>query len=154
MQTSYFYSSFGWVKITVHDGFVCQLVFTRQVPAGPQYMDPLQQMAVEQLEEYLAGTRTVFTLPFRLSGTPFRQSVFRCLMNIPYGETRTYGEVAAMLNKPSAARAVGMACHANPLHVLVPCHRVVGSNGNLTGYAAGIQLKADLLRLENPAFRI
>ena len=104
---------------------------------------------IRQLEEYFEGRRTEFDFPLDIQGTPFQMAVWQELQRIPYGSTRTYGEVAQSLGKRSAARAVGMANHDNPVAVVIPCHRVVGSNGSLTGYAGGLHLKQQLLSLEN-----
>ena len=103
-----------------------------------------------QLEEYAAGRRRAFDLPLNPAGTPFQRQVWRALLDIPYGETHTYGALAAAIGKPGAARAVGAACGRNPLVVLIPCHRVVGADGALTGYSAegGVERKAALLELE------
>ncbi len=109
---------------------------------------PLLVQAARELGEYFAGTRRTFTFPIRAHGTPFQQEVWRALQNIPYGETRTYGQIAAQIGRPKAVRAVGMANHRNPLPIVVPCHRVVGADGSLTGYAGGLGIKTLLLRLE------
>lgn len=109
---------------------------------------PLLQEAEEQLTEYFAGVRREFDLPLAPKGTPFQQAVWAELLKIPYGETRTYGQLAAALGKPKASRAVGSACHCNPIGILIPCHRVVGANGSLTGYAGGLDVKEYLLELE------
>lgn len=101
-----------------------------------------------QLEEYFAGTRREFDLPLAPAGTPFQRGVRAALMKIPYGETRTYGEIAAALGSPKAARAVGAANHANPFPPIVPCHRVVGAGGRLVGYAGGLGAKRALLEME------
>jgi methylated-DNA-[protein]-cysteine S-methyltransferase len=101
--------------------------------------------AADQLEQYFAGERTAFTLPLRLGGTPFQREVWRALTRIPFGETRTYGAVAASVGRPSAARAVGAANGQNPFCIVVPCHRLVGSNGGLVDYAAGVEVKRWLL---------
>lgn len=108
---------------------------------------PLISEAVRQLEEYFAGTRTVFDIPLRPSGTEFQRRVWDALREIPYGQTRTYGEIARVCGCPNAARAVGGACHNNPISIIIPCHRVVGANG-LTGYAGGLDKKKALLELE------
>ena len=102
---------------------------------------PLLQEAEEQLTEYFAGIRREFDLPLAPKGTPFQQAVWAQLLQIPYGETRTYGQLAAALGKPGAGRAVGSACHCNPLAILIPCHRVLGANGSLTGYSGGLDVK-------------
>ncbi len=101
-----------------------------------------------QLAEYFAGERTAFELPLAPTGTPFQRDVWDALLAIPYGETRSYGELAAAVGKPGAARAVGRANHDNPIGVVIPCHRVIGAAGSLTGYAGGIDRKRYLLELE------
>lgn len=104
-----------------------------------------------QLEEYFAGRRRRFELPLAAAGTAFQQAVWAELMRIPCGETRTYGEVAAALGRPSASRAVGRANATNPICVIVPCHRVIGADGSLTGFAFGEAIKRRLLVLEGVA---
>lgn len=104
--------------------------------------------AVAQILEYLEGKRTGFELPLDLRGTPFQTRVWRALLEIPYGETRSYLEVARALRRPRAVRAVGAANGANPLALVVPCHRVVATGGKLQGYAGGLDLKARLLAME------
>ena len=104
--------------------------------------------AVGQLGEYFAGRRTAFDLPLAPEGTPFQLETWMKLREIPYGETITYGELARRMGKPNAFRAVGAANGANPLPILVPCHRVIGSDGNLTGFGGGIETKLELLKLE------
>ena len=106
----------------------------------------------EQLEAYAAGHRRTFDLPLRLHGSPFSQRVWAALQRIPFGETRSYGQLAAELGDLNLSRAVGRANGANPVSILVPCHRVIGANGTLTGYAGGLAMKERLLRLEG-AFR-
>ncbi len=103
---------------------------------------------VRQLREYFAGTRREFDLPLRLKGTEFQQRVWRELTEIPYGETWSYGQLAKRINKPGASRAVGLANGRNPVSILVPCHRVIGANGSLTGYGGGLQRKQWLLAHE------
>jgi len=108
----------------------------------------LLDRAAGEMQRYAAGELRRFTVPLDLQGTPFQRAVWKALQEIPYGETRTYGEIAARIGKPGAARAVGMACRENPVGILVPCHRVIGAGGGLTGYAGGIELKEKLLDLE------
>ena len=108
----------------------------------------LLSMATIQLDEYFQGKRTTFSLPFKLTGTPFQLAVWKELQNIPYGKTTSYKEIAQKINKPKAYRAVGMANNKNPLPIIIPCHRVIGSNGKLIGYAGGLKLKNYLLELE------
>ncbi len=110
--------------------------------------------AVDQLESYFAGELFDFELDLELMGTPFQRSVWAALLTIPYGETRSYGEIAAQVGSPGASRAVGLANGHNPIGIIVPCHRVIGSNGSLTGYGGGLDRKRALLALEksrNPA---
>ena len=104
-----------------------------------------------ELTEYFAGTRHDFDLPVLPEGTDFQKNVWDKLRLIPYGETRTYGELAAMTGSEKASRAVGMANHCNPILILIPCHRVIGADGSLTGYAAGLAAKKYLLQLEQEA---
>ena len=113
---------------------------------------PVLREAARQLQEYLGGTRTCFDLSLDLrGGTPFQQAVWRALCAIPRGRTTSYLAIAQALGKPSAVRAVGAAVGRNPVSVAVPCHRVLGSDGNLTGYAGGLERKRALLRLEEAA---
>lgn len=102
-----------------------------------------------EFEAYFAGRLQRFTLPLAASGTAFQQTVWQALCDIPYGETRSYGDIARAIGKPNAMRAVGAANGRNPLSIIVPCHRVIGQNGSLTGYAGGLEIKKALLQLEN-----
>lgn len=104
--------------------------------------------AVHEVLEYLDGRRRTFDVPVRMSGTPFQEKVWEALCGIPYGETRSYGEIAKLVGSPKGSRAVGMACGRNPVMILVPCHRVVGSNGRLVGFGGGLPMKEYLLALE------
>jgi O-6-methylguanine DNA methyltransferase len=104
--------------------------------------------AAEQLQRYFSGKGHSFDLPLDIHGTPFQQAVWKALLEIPYGETRSYAQVAAAVGRPRAARAVGMANGANPLPIVIPCHRVICSDGSLGGYGGGLALKEALLRLE------
>ena len=110
---------------------------------------PLLRAAREELLAYFAGERRAFDLPLDPAGTDFQRAVWEALGAISYGETRTYGEIAAAVGRPKAVRAVGQANHVNPLPIFIPCHRVVGKNGALTGYAGGLDLKRALLALES-----
>jgi len=119
-------------------------------PLAPQH--PVLLQAVQQLKDYFAGQRTTFNLPLDLgSGSAFQQAVWQALQQIPWGTTTSYGRLGASTGKPSAARAVGAAVGRNPLSIIVPCHRVLGANGSLTGYAGGLARKMALLRLEGAA---
>ena len=112
---------------------------------------PLLLDAERQLQEYFRGKRKTFELPLSPTGTAFQKAVWSALMEIPYGETRSYAEIAARIGNPRACRAVGMANHRNPLPVFIPCHRVIASDGNLAGYAGGLSIKVALLALESRA---
>lgn len=101
-----------------------------------------------QLEEYFCDQRTAFNIPLAPEGTAFQKKVWEALRQIPYGETKTYGQVAAAIGNPKACRAVGMANNRNPIGIIIPCHRVIGSNGKLVGYAGGINIKEQLLKIE------
>jgi O-6-methylguanine DNA methyltransferase len=108
----------------------------------------LAQRAVRELQEYAEGRRKKFTVPLDLVGTPFQQKVWQALCEIPYGETRSYQQIARRVGNPKASRAVGMANHYNPVAIVVPCHRVIASDGSLGGYAGGLEMKRQMLRLE------
>lgn len=109
---------------------------------------PVLEQAAGELAEYFSGTRREFTVPLTPHGTEFQRFVWGELCKIPYGETTAYADIAARLGKPNACRAVGNANNRNPLPIFIPCHRVIGKNGSLTGYAGGLAVKEALLRLE------
>ncbi|MBS0201152.1 MAG: methylated-DNA--[protein]-cysteine S-methyltransferase [Proteobacteria bacterium] len=109
---------------------------------------PLIDEAQRQLDDYFAGKRTIFDVPLAPRGTPFQLAVWQALREIPFGDTWTYGDLARHINQPSAVRAVGAANGRNPIPVIVPCHRVIGSDGSLTGFGGGLPTKEFLLRLE------
>jgi len=108
----------------------------------------LLKEAIKQLNEYLEGKRSSFDLPLEPKGTEFQKKVWNALKEIPFGETRSYGEIAKIIGNEKASRAVGMANNKNPIAIMVPCHRVIGANGKLVGYAGGLDLKEKLLELE------
>ena len=116
--------------------------------AGSEVSNALAQKCKAELEEYFAGKRKLFDLPLKQEGTDFQKKVWQELKQIPYGETKTYGEIAKLIDKPKAARAIGMANHNNSIMILIPCHRVIGADGSLTGYAYGTKAKKFLLELE------
>jgi len=124
----------------------------KRVPLGVLAEDssnPFLIQAEAELADYFAGKRRAFTVPLDFNGTGFQQSVWQALLTIPFGETRSYGQIAAQLGKPSASRAVGAANGRNPISIIAPCHRVIGASGKLTGFAGGLETKAHLLALEN-----
>ena len=109
---------------------------------------PLIKKAATQLKEYFDGKRKVFNVPLTFHGTAFKVKVWEAIQTIPYGETRSYSEIAAMINNPKARQAVGRTNHTNQIAIIVPCHRVIGHDGSLVGYAGGLELKEKLLELE------
>lgn len=141
-------SPLGPLCLTQEGDSLVSLQFCDVFPPEGSCPTSLLAQAQRQLEEYFAGQRTAFDLPLRPQGTAFQRSVWQALQAIPYGETRTYGQIAAAVGRPKASRAVGGACHCNPIGIIIPCHRVVGASGSLTGYAGGLDRKAALLALE------
>lgn len=151
MKNLWFYDSpIGKLGIVEEDGRLIQVVFgDKGCPQDLNVLEtPLIARAGQQLFEYFGQRRKEFDLPFRLTGTDFQKSCWYAVSKIPYGETRTYREVALSLGKPKAVRAMGSANGKNPLPIIVPCHRVIGSDGSLTGYGGGLEAKRYLLNLE------
>ena len=109
----------------------------------------LLKKASQQLKDYFEGKRKIFELPLSPKGTDFQQSVWKALLEIPFGETRSYGDIAKRIGNPKASRAVGMANNRNPIAIFIPCHRVIGANGSLVGYGGGLDIKKYLLSIEN-----
>ena len=139
----------GPVGIAEADGRIVSIFFWELPPLCFEDREtPLIKRAAGQLTEYFGGKRRVFDLPLEFNGTDFQKKVWAALMTIPYGETRSYGEIARQIGNPNASRAVGMANHRNPIVIVCPCHRVVGSDGSLTGYGGGLRNKEYLLKLE------
>ena len=149
MEFWMFDTPLGSMAVGEEDGVVTRLWLPgAPLPRLMPHKTPLLERAEEQILEYCTQQRQVFDLPLSPVGTPFQQKVWRALEEIPYGQTRTYGELAQLVDCPGGARAVGMANHRNPIPILIPCHRVVGAKGQLTGYAGGLELKQVLLKLE------
>ncbi|MEU0676590.1 methylated-DNA--[protein]-cysteine S-methyltransferase [Streptomyces sp. NPDC006172] len=147
-------SPYGPLTLVADDGVLCGLYMTEQRhrPAQESFGardDRLFAEAEDQLNAYFTGELKAFTLPLRLDGTPFQRTVWDELRKIPYGETRTYGDLAHALGAPTASRAVGLANGRNPIGIIVPCHRVVGADGGLTGYGGGLDRKRRLLTFES-----
>lgn len=118
-------------------------------PPGAELRTNLIDKAFQEIKEYLEGKRKTFDIPLAPDGTAFQQEVWNALRTIPYGETRSYSEIAEMIGNPKACRAVGMANNKNPIIIMIPCHRVIGKNGSLVGYACGLETKEYLLNLES-----
>lgn len=145
----YYKTEIGLIGIAEEDGYISDMVFGSEVPEGAEKGETrLIRMAFDQIEEYLSGKRKVFDLPLLIEGTKFQEKVWNELLKIPYGETRTYGQVAEAVGKPKAVRAVGAANNRNALPIIIPCHRVVGAKGSLTGYSGGLEAKRKLLEIE------
>ncbi|MFF7467841.1 methylated-DNA--[protein]-cysteine S-methyltransferase [Streptomyces sp. NPDC008092] len=149
-------SPYGPLTLVAEDGTLCGIYMADQRHRPPEEAfgprdDDLFTETEEQLTAYFAGELKEFTVELRLNGTPFQRSVWEQLCLIPYGETRSYGELAEALGNPQASRAVGLANGKNPVSIIVPCHRVIGANGSLTGYGGGLPRKQRLLDFERGA---
>jgi methylated-DNA-[protein]-cysteine S-methyltransferase len=151
LMAIYLYNSpIGRLLMEEKDGYITQLsknypdITSKEV----QQMTPIIKDAITQLEEYFAGQRKEFTIPIKPEGTDYMKSIWKQLVNIPYGTTLSYGQVAEMAGNKKGARSAGMACGRNPILILIPCHRVIGADGSLTGFACGLDTKKALLKLE------
>ncbi len=147
-----YHSNVGYLTLISDDHYIRKLEFGKKELALLDAVEedhPLLLEAVKQLEEYFSGARRQFDLPLAPEGTKFQKAVWNTLLQIPYGQVSTYGKIAAQVGSPRAARAVGGACHNNPIAILIPCHRAIGANGSLTGFGGGLPLKHWLLELEN-----
>ena len=144
---SYYESPIGVLKIKCNEDAITSLVKTNE---GFERTDdlPIVVKLKKELDEYFIGERKVFDLPLKFDGTEFQEQVWDALLKIPYGETRSYKDIATAIGSYKASRAVGMANNKNNIIILVPCHRVIGSNGKLVGYACGLDVKEYLLNLE------
>ncbi|KXS56197.1 MAG: cysteine methyltransferase [Candidatus Adiutrix intracellularis] len=147
---NYYDYSIGTLGITEDNGAITHVYFGRETKlSGYKIAEtPLIQEAAAQLRKYFDGERIEFNLPLAPLGTPFQRTVWKVLQTIPTGEIRSYQDIAVLIERPQAAQAVGMANHRNPIAIIIPCHRVIGKNGNLTGYAGGLNIKRYLLDLE------
>ncbi len=153
-QFAYYQSPYGKVTLQANGeallGVWFEIYTTKPEDLGNYTEEcPILNLAVRQLDEYFAGIRTEFDLPLAAKGTAFQQSVWQALCEIPYGETWSYQQLAEAIGNPKAVRAVGLANGKNPISIIVPCHRVIGKSGKLTGYAGGVETKRKLLQLEN-----
>jgi methylated-DNA-[protein]-cysteine S-methyltransferase len=148
-------SPVGKLKLVASDKGLVAILWEndnpRRVPLTSSVEDDQQKILVEverQLNQYFTGERRSFSLPLDMRGTPFQKDVWEALLSIPFGETRSYGQLAKQIGRSSASRAVGAANGRNPISIIVPCHRVIGSSGKLTGFAGGLETKATLLDME------
>jgi O-6-methylguanine DNA methyltransferase len=142
----------GYLIVT-HDGGAVAGIKLAAAPPGEDRRSAVSDSAAAQIREYFALTRSAFDFPMRPQGTAFQMKVRAALLDIPYGQTRTYAQIAASAGSPRARRAAGQACRNNPLWLAVPCHRVIGGNGALTGYGGGLEMKRALLELEQEGLR-
>lgn len=140
----------GVIEICQSGDSIVQVKFLQGEIKSKSNPSELTDTAYSQILEYLDGHRKEFDFPYKLNGTDFQLRVWRSLLKIPYGETRSYKDIANMVGSPNSSRAVGSANNRNPMSIIIPCHRVIGSDGSLVGYAAGLRLKKALLRLEKP----
>jgi methylated-DNA-[protein]-cysteine S-methyltransferase len=139
----------GVMTLVERNGYISELRLNGEIFDGEKVeQTPLLAAAAKELAEYFAGKCGVFTVPLAAAGTPYQHTVWQALLTLPYGKTVSYGELACIAGKPTAARAVGMANHANPLPIFIPCHRVIGADGKLVGYGGGLDKKEALLKLE------
>ena len=145
--TAIYRSPVGALQLEYEDGEVVSLRKSEE-DAAESKENALTALVFRQLDEYFAGTRRSFDFPCRAQGTPFQRKVWAALRDIPYGETRSYKQLAEAIGQPNACRAVGMANHANPILIVIPCHRVICADGSPGGYAGGAEMKKALLRLE------
>jgi methylated-DNA-[protein]-cysteine S-methyltransferase len=142
-------SKIGPLTILCDDEALLRIDFGRLEPGDAvRERTVLIAKAENQLEEYMTGERTVFDLPLKPEGTEFQKKVWNALLLIPYGETKSYKDIAVLVGNPKGCRAVGMANNRNPIPVIIPCHRVIGANGSLVGYGGGLDIKVKLLELE------
>lgn len=149
----YHHTKIGIIEIIEEDGVIISLNFRKEIKEKENKDIQLKEtsllkMAGEQIQEYLMGKRQNFELPIKPKGTEFQQKVWESLQRIPYGETRSYKEIAIDIGNEKACRAVGMANNKNPISIIIPCHRVIGHSGKLVGYGGGLRIKEYLLNLE------
>ncbi len=142
-----FKSLIGIIKITEDDGYITKISLVDKFDRSNN--SELLIKTKQELEEYFSLKRTRFDIPIKFTGSTFQVKVWKSLLTVPYGRTLTYGEVANLIGNPKASRAVGMACNKNPLMIVVPCHRIIGKNKKMVGYAYGTLIKQKLLNLES-----
>lgn len=147
MKTAMYHSPFGNMELSYEEGAVTALKMAGKEAEG-KAPEGLALKVFRELDEYFQGRRKTFDFPCHTQGTAFQEKVWAALREIPYGETRSYRDIAEAIGHPKAYRAVGMANNANPLFIIIPCHRVIGADGSLTGYGGGLSMKKALLMLE------
>ena len=150
MNNVYLYkTSIGNVVIGENGSGITRICFGDSIPKDAEFIEtPLLKKANEELQEYFVGKRKVFDLPLAMEGTEFQKMVWKALSEIPYGTTCSYKDIALKVGNAKASRAVGMANNKNPIPIIIPCHRVIGANGKLVGYAGGLDIKQKLLEIE------
>lgn len=148
IKTAFYEFKFGYLKIKYIDNAVVSLKTSAEIDCQNE-KSKLSNEVFSQVQQYMSGNRIIFDFPYELKGTDFQKKVWNALCDIPYGQTRSYKDIAEAIGSPKAYRAVGMANNKNPIAIAVPCHRVIGSNGKLVGYAGGVDMKEYLLELEN-----
>lgn len=143
----YYHSKIGYFKIKIENDFLTELDKVEEKQENENYSKILPKL-IKQLDEYFEGKRKDFTIPYKTKGTPFQEKVWQELTKIPYGETRSYKDIAIKVGCPKGYRAVGLANNKNKISIVIPCHRVIGTNKKLIGYSGGIKTKEQLLDLE------
>jgi methylated-DNA-[protein]-cysteine S-methyltransferase len=152
IESTYIKTPFGFLLVAASKNGIEEISFKKRIgPKSLKINNSHLKKAVKELGEYFEGARKSFTFKLDVQGTEFQKKVWKSLQSIPYGELRSYGEIATAIKKPGAARAVGMANNTNRLPIVIPCHRVVGAKGDLVGFAAGLPIKEWLLRHEGQA---
>ncbi|AJG97162.1 cysteine methyltransferase [Clostridium beijerinckii] len=150
MENVYYYNTkIGKISIVENGTAITKICFINKDELNIEGNETeLLRKAIKQLEEFFEGERNCFDLPLAPQGTEFQRKVWSALQEIPFGETRSYGEIAKIVGNEKAARAVGLANNKNPIPIIIPCHRVIGANGKLVGYAGGLNIKEKLLKIE------
>jgi methylated-DNA-[protein]-cysteine S-methyltransferase len=149
INKAFYHTKLGTLQICCSNSAITSVSFaTKNDNTAKSFPNELSEEAILQIREYLEQKRQTFSLPLRFEGTEFQKSVWRVLQSIPFGETRSYKDIACEIGVPKASRAVGMANNRNPIAIIIPCHRVIGSNGKMVGYAGGLDVKRKLLEIE------
>ena len=149
-QHKYIYThKYSNLLLIANDKSILKIEFINQeIPKIKPSVNEIMKMAIQQLDEYFSGNRTTFDIPIAFDGTDFQNKVWNALYRIPYGETRSYQDIAIAIGNPKASRAIGNANHENPIPIIIPCHRVIRANGDLGGFGGGLDTKTYLLKLE------